>query len=339
MLRIRRPAVVVVCASVICLGLFAWLVVVKVIAADSMRNYERQSAPEFLFEQPPLTFQCADRPQPLPPGYKGPYMMFSSPNMAPYARTRAETMNLPLAEVPALTIASESSGFIRVAGADQDASALKFCAIGEGDSVAEARQFLDQVSMNRVGSLITLKAEERARTGGHGDLWAQFPRDAPLTVHTIGAVEIRDVSGPVRISAAGGRVTILHTTGIVDADGEIVDFAGASGQVMLKSFSEIDIKLTGPRFLGNLSAYGQREVRVLVPHGFQSPVEVMVDEKKDFVCRADFCSGMKQRRYGGAYIFKKYAKSEDVALDHVFFRSDHSTVVIDNWSAGPFRPR
>ena len=87
--------------------------------------------------------------------------------------------------------------------------------MGEGDSEAEARQFLDQVSMSRVGSLISLKAGERARTGGHGDLWAQVPRDAPLTVHIIGAVEVQDLSGPVRISGARGRATILHTTGTV----------------------------------------------------------------------------------------------------------------------------
>ena len=209
--------------------------------------------------------------------------------------------------------------------------------MGEGDSEAEARQFLGQVSMSRIGSMISLKAGERARTGGHGDLWAQVPRDAPLTLHMIGAVEIRELSGPVRISARG-RATILHTTGIVDADGEIVDFAGARGRVMLNSFSETDIKLTGPRFLGSLSAYGQREVRVLVPPGFESPIEVMVDSKKDLICRADFCSRMRLENHAGALVYKKLSDSSDAALDRVWFRSDHSTVVIDNWHASPFSP-
>jgi hypothetical protein len=211
--------------------------------------------------------------------------------------------------------------------------------MGEGDSEPEARQFLDGVSMNRNGSLISLNAPHPGRTGSRGDLLAHVPQDAPLTIHTIGAVELRNMSGPVRISAVGGRATILNTTGTVDAVGEVVDFAGARGHVMLTSYSEIDLKLTGPRFLGNLSANAQREVRVLVPHGFESPIEVMVDRKKDLVCRADFCSGMKEERVGGRYIFRKYAGSEEAALDHVWFRSDHSTVVIDNWSPDPLLRR
>jgi hypothetical protein len=331
MLRFRKPAIIVFCAGVVCLGLSAWLVAAKVIAANSMRNYDHQSAPEFLFERRPFPFQCTDRPQPLPPGE---HSWIGSPNLAPYARTRVETLDLPLAQVPALTIASEPTSFLRIAGASQDVWELHFCAIGEGDSEPEARQFLDQVSMNQTGSLISINAPHPGRTGNRGDLLAQVPQDAPLTIHAIGAVELRNMSGPVRISAVGGRATILNTTGTVDAEGEVVDFAGARGHVMLTSYSEIDLKLTGPRFLGNLSAYAQREVRVLVPHGFESPIEVMVDRKKDLICRADFCSQMKQESDNGAYLFK-YDGSGEAASDHVWFRSDHSTVVIDNWRPGP----
>jgi hypothetical protein len=318
------------------IGLSAWLVAAKVLAANRARDYEHEAAPEFLFEQRQMPFQCADRPQPLPPGYKGPYMTFSSPGVAPYARTRSETLDIPLVEAPSLTIASEPTSFIRISGEDRDSWDLKFCAMGEGDTEAEARQFLQRGSISRTGSLITLSGGQPGRTGVRGDLWAQVPRDAPLTVHTIGAIEVRDLNGPLRISAVGGRATILRTTGIVQAEGEIVDFAGARGRVMLNSYSEIDIKLTGPRFLGSLSAYGQREVRILVPPGFESPIEVMVDNKKDLVCRADFCSRMKLENHAGALVYKKLSDSSDAALDRVWFRSDHSTVVIDNWHASPF---
>ncbi len=334
MLRFRRPAIIFACIALVILGVFAWLAVAKVIAAKSTESYDHQATSDFLFEQRPLQFQCADRPQPLPPGV---HSWVSSSGMAPYARTRAETLNLPLTQVPALTMASDLASYIHVAGAHQDTWELQFCAIGEGDSEQEARQSLEQVSMSRTGSLISLNATQSGRTGGHGDLLARVPEDAPLTVHTVGAVELRNLSGPVRISA-GGRATVLNTTGTVDADGGIVDFAGARGHVMLNSYMEIDIKLTGPRFLGSLSAYAQREVRVLVPKGFQSPIEVMVSQKKDLVCRADFCSGMKQSRDAGSYVFKKYGGSSEAALDHVFLRSDHSTVVIDNWRLGPIHP-
>ncbi len=335
MLRLRRPAIIIVCVGVVILGGFAWLAVAKVIAANSLQSYEHQSAPEFLFEQRPFQFRCADRPQPLPPGD---HAIFSSSGLAPFARTRVETLRLPLTQVPALTITSEPMGFIHIAGADQDTWDLQLCAIGEGDSEQEARQSLQQVWMTRTGSLISLSATQPGRTGGHGDLFATVPEAAPLTLNVIGAVELRNMSGPVRVSAVGGRATFLNTTGTVDANAGIVDFAGARGRVMLNSFSEIDIKLTGPRFLGSLSAYGQREVRVLVPRGFQSPIEVMVSQKKDLVCKADFCSGMKPMRDAGSYRFIKYAGDGEAAADRVFLRSDHSTVVIDNWRLDPIHP-
>jgi len=335
MLRFRRPAIILLCVGVVCLGLSAWLVAARCPNANAMRNYERQAASEFLFEQRPFQFHCEDRPQPLPPG---PYMWFGTSNTPPYARTRIETLNIPLTKAPALTIASEPSNLIRVAGADQDFWQLQFCAMGEGDSAAEATQSLGTVSMTRTGSLISLGATRSGRNDSRGDLLAQVPRDAPLTVHTIGAIELRNLNGPLRVSAVGGRATILNTTGTVDADGEIVDFAGAHGRVHLSSYSEIDIKLTGPRFLGSLSAYAQREVRVLVPRGFESPIEVMVENKKDLVCRADFCVHMKLEKHPGALFFKKDAGSSAAALDRVWFRSDHSTVVIDNWYLGPFHP-
>jgi hypothetical protein len=248
-----------------------------------------------------------------------------------------ETLAVPLTEEPAMTFASgPMGGLFQIAGEDRDDWKLQFCAIGQGDTEEEARQFRDGVSMTRTGALITLhSAHPGGRTGGSGDLIAQVPRDAPLTVHTPGAVALRNLTGPLRITAVGGRATILNTTGTVDADGGVVDFAGFRGLVTLNSYSEIDIKLTGFRFLGHLSAYGQREVRVLVPRGFESPIEVMVDSKKDLVCRADFCSRMRQENRAGAYIFRKYADNSEATLDHVFLRSDHSTVVIDNWNGSP----
>ena len=265
--------------------------------------------------------------------------MLSVSGMAPFARTRVDKLKLPLAEVPALTIASDSSSYLHIEGGSADGWELQLCAMGEGNSEADARQYLSGVSMDRIGSLISLSAEHpRWGTGGHSDMVAQVPSEAPLTVHTMGAVEVRNMSGPVRISSANARATILNTTGTVDADGGVVDFSGGRGRVTLNSTMEIDIKLTGPRFLGGLTAYAQRNVRVLVPRGFESPIEVMVNRRKDLVCRADFCSRMKEENKAGTYTIKKYADNSEAAMDHVFFRSDHATVVIDNWPQGTFPP-
>jgi hypothetical protein len=149
-----------------------------------------------------------------------------------------------------------------------------------------------------------------------------------LTVFAIRAVEVRNMAGPVRVSATGGRATILNTTGKVDAQGAVVDFAGSEGHVMLNSVWDINIKLTAAQFHGTLAANAQRPVRVLVPRGFQSPIQAYVNRSKDFACRADFCSGFKQGREGSLYVFS-YAGNGDSSSDHVDLRSEQSTVVID----------
>lgn len=84
--------------------------------------------------------------------------------------------------------------------------------------------------------------------------------------------------------------------------------------------------------------YAQREVRGLVPHGFESSVEILVNRKKDLICRADFRSRTKQESNNGAYLFKD-DDSGEASSGHVWFRSDHLTVVIDNWSTGPLISR
>jgi hypothetical protein len=140
-------------------------------------------------------------------------------------------------------------------------------------------------------------------------------------------VEINDMAGPVRISTARSRVTILNTTGSVDAFAMIVDFAGSQGPVTLNATSDIEIKLTAAKFRGNLSANAQRQVKALFPSGFQTPIEIYVNRPKDFVCRADFCSKIKKDRVNFLYRFT-YG---DVAIgaDHIGMRSENSQVVID----------
>jgi hypothetical protein len=243
---------------------------------------------------------CADRPSPLPPGTHA--FLAVSPQ-APYARTRLDTLNLPLYEVPALTIAAEPVNWIHIAGANQDHWALQFCAKGEGNTIDEANGYLQKISMERTGSLLTLNnSDAHGLTGGQGNLLLTAPAGAPVTVDSQAAVEVHDMAGPIRVSALG-RTVILNTTGRVDALAKIVDFAGSQGSVSLNAVWDIDIKLTATKFRGNLGANAQRQVHALFPPGFETPVDVLVNRPQDFVCRADFCSKIKKDRENSLYRF------------------------------------
>lgn len=294
------------------------------VIACSSQSSKSSRFPFTILDERPFHFGCTDRPSPLPPGTHS-FVTFSP--RAPYARTRLDTLNLPLNEAPALTIAAEPVQWIQIAAANQDHWTVQFCAEGEGNSIDEANGYLRRVSMQRTGSLLTLSnTDAHGLTGGHGNLLLTAPAGAPVTVHSDAALEVHDMAGPVRVSALG-RATILNTTGRVDASAMDVDFAGSQGSVFLNASSEINFKITATNFHGTLSANAQREVRAYFPPGFQTPVEVLVNSPKDFVCHADFCSNIKKDRVNGLYRFT-YGNAEG-ASDHIGMRSWDKQVVLD----------
>jgi hypothetical protein len=294
------------------------------VIACSSQSARPLPSPSFLFDERPFQMRCADRPSPPPPGAHS--WVTVSP-LAPYARTRLDTLNLPRYEVPALTIAAESANWIQITGARQDKWTVQFCAKGEGNTVDEANSYLRKISMQRTGSLLTLNdTDPHGLTGGQGNLLLTAPADASVTVHSDAAVEVHDMAGPVRISALG-RATILNTTGRVDVSAMIVDFAGSQGSVSLNAPWDIDIELTALQFRGKLSANAQRHVNVLFPPGFQTPVDVLVNRPKDFVCRVDFCAKIKKGRVNSLYRFT-YGDAEG-SSDRLGLRSEGAQVVLD----------
>lgn len=295
-------------------------------ASDSRRKYELQAAADFLFQRRPPGSECADRTpgQRMEPGVR----LVLSPQ-APYKRTRPEILTLSRADVPALTITADPSNLVEVTGNSRSDWSLKFCAEGEGNSEGEARELLQEISMSRIGSVVSLNGAGLGQLGGsRGQLIVDAPADAPIVVHaSFAAVEVRDMSGPVRVTATHGRAKILDTSGKLDATGFVVDFAGSRGTVILSAEAEINLKLNA-RFDGTLSAWAQRSVRVLVPQASQTPFQAFVNRPKDFVCRTDFCSKIKQEKKDGLYVFT-YVGDGRTPPEQVHLRSEEATVVID----------
>ena len=83
----------------------------------SRRDYERQPAPEYLFERRPYELQCADRT----PGRhevdgRETRNVIVAGNQAPYLRTRLDELQLSRADVPALTVTVDPSNTVSVTG-------------------------------------------------------------------------------------------------------------------------------------------------------------------------------------------------------------------------------
>ena len=296
-------------------------------SAHSQRKYDLQAAPESHFERRPFGAECTDRTpgEPLQPGYR-----LVHGNQPPYRRTRLESLDLSRTEVPALTIAADGSERVEVTGDRREDWSLRYCAYGEGSSEDEALNRLQGSSLVRTGGAVFLNGPGLGlKAGAGGNLIVEAPPDAPITVHaSFEPVEVRNMTGPVRVTATRARATLLNNTGNVSAAGFVVNFAGSKGTVILSAEAEINLKLTDTSFEGALTAWAQRSVRVLIPPGFQTPFQAVVNRPQDFVCRTDFSAAVKREKKGGLYMFT-YAGDGSVPPDRVHLRSEHATVVMD----------
>jgi hypothetical protein len=299
-------------------------------AQDGLRKSYQEPAAEFLFDRQPLTFECADRLPGRREGNPGEGRLQAG-NEPPYALTRSEELHLSKSEVPALTITSDPHGWIAVGGNERGDWSIRFCSRGEGNSQAEAYQQLQDISMTHLGSMVSINNLSRSiNPYTTGSLLLAAPADAPTIIHASSApVVVRDMSGPLRVTASHARATILDTTGQVDADAFVVDFAGSQGKVTLTAEAEINLKMTATKFDGTILAWAQRPVRMLVPVGFLTPFQAMVNRPHDFVCRADLCSKVKAEKTNGLYVFT-YAGDGSANPERVHLRSEQATVVIDN---------
>jgi len=300
-------------------------------AAKAPLKSDSQRVPDFLFERRPFTFDCVDRsPEQSVRNEGNAGFIVSTRNQAPYLLTRSEELSLSSSEAPALTITADSSNMISVTGSDRRDWFMRYCARAEGNTGAEAREGLRQVSLAHLGSLVQIN-----RAGpDDGHTMSSFLVEAPAKAQTIihasfSSVEVRDMNSPVRVTASHARARILDTTGQVDVNAFVIDFAGSRGKVALSAEAEINLKLTASRFEGTILAWAQRPVRVLVPEGFITPFQAMVNRPQDFICRADFCSKVKQERKNGLYVLT-YTGDGGAAPENVHLRSEQATVVIDN---------
>jgi hypothetical protein len=106
----------------------------------------------------------------------------------------------------------------------------------------------------------------------------------------------------VRVATVSARAQILNTTGQVDAEADMIDFAASRGRVTLSARSHIQLAMT-TKFDGTLDAWARHYILMLVPAGFQTPFKAIVNRAEDFDCRADLCSKVQLRKEGPLFVF------------------------------------
>jgi len=237
-------------------------------------------------------------------------------------------MDFYRAELPAFTMRLGPSMF-EVSGNTSDNYSLQLCAEAGAASESDAEALLKEIKLAHDEQILSLSmpkfVQERPSTAF---VQVQAPRETPITVNgDYAAMRVIGVDAPVHLSTTHARITLLDTTGDVDARAEsgIIDFSGDRGHVRLYADWEINLNFTAQHFDGSLDAKAAQPIRVLLPSGFATAFEVIVQRKSDFACRADICDHVAFHNRDGKSVFT--FGSGDPALH---FTSLGGPVVVDS---------
>jgi hypothetical protein len=287
---------------------------------SSQREAELQPASSFIFRWSPVRTDC----DPIPT--KGFYV--KAVRNTPVNLQRLDQLHFSSDDAPELRVTAESA-LIEIDGSSSDTYSVQLCASAGAATEADAKSTLDAIKLSRDGDMLTVVSPSgNATRRSMAHVRVRAPADHPVNITgTYTAMAVHGIHAPVKLSTTHARISVLDSSADVDANaGEfgIVDFSGYRGNVRLTSATDINVQLTRPTFEGRLHATADRPLRVLLPSGFASPFEAVVNRRDEFVCRADLCSRITSVRKDGRFVFK-YGDGDAV----LSFVSTHGPVVLD----------
>ena len=292
-------------------------------SASPRQKYGLEPAAPFLFARDHTPTPCERQNQ------TGAWLVALDSNRPAHNVLRTDHLAISRAELPVFSMRLGPS-LLEVIGEPVDSYSVQVCAEAGAATESDARSLLNEVKLTRDDKMISLSmpkfVQERP---SNAFVQVQAPREAPITINCdYAAMRVIGMKALVHLSTTHARITLLDTTGDVDAKAAefgVIDFSGDRGNVRLDSASEINLNFTGQKFNGSLDAKAAHPVRVLLPPGFASAFEAIVRHKTDFVCRADLCDHVSSNRRDGRFVFT--FGSGDPALH---FISQGGLVVIDS---------
>ena len=318
---------------------FRWPVAVISIAtllgcsASPHRKYRLEPAAQFLFERSHIPTPCELSQSPK----NGPRLMIRASNAPAYNLQRLDRMAFSRADLPVFTMRLVGSS-MEVSGNTSDNYSVQLCAEAGAASESDAESLLQEIKLTRDDRMLSLSMPKVVHEWPPtAFVQVQAPRETPITVNgDYASMRVIGMNAPVHLLTTHARITLLDTTGDVDARAEsgIIDFSGDRGHVRLDADWEINLNFTAQHFDGSLDAKASETrsadftappIRVLLPSGFASAFEVIVRRKSDFACRADICDHVAFHRRDGESVFT--VGSGDPALH---FTSLGGPVVVDS---------
>lgn len=203
------------------------------------------------------------------------------------------TRTIPQNPNSPLKIQAPVNGGVYVQGWDRSEYSVKACLGAVGDSAADAKAILDQLSLSVRDGQLTVTGPNRQQWVGY--LLLQAPNGAtldlsatngPIRLNSITAsVEARTTNGPISFSDVAGQVKAHALNGPINVSGN-------KGSFQLEAQNgPIDVDLEGGVWeSGELEARTQNgPLSLSVPEGYQSSVRVEASRHSPVECRAVQC--------------------------------------------------
>jgi hypothetical protein len=207
----------------------------------------------------------------------------------------AESFILRKGDAPLLEVDGADRGQIRVRGWDRQEYSVEACKVAVADDRAGADRLLNGISVSRGAGRFSSSGP-----GGDAGEWlvvfiVHAPKDSSLDLETKnGPIDVRDLSGTLKVRAVNGRVSISNSTGNLEAhtaNGPIA-LSGGGGDVHLNARNgPIAVKLSGAAWNG-----AQLEARTIngplavsLPNTFRSGVRLETSGHAPISCRAEAC--------------------------------------------------
>ena len=204
-----------------------------------------------------------------------------------------QARTIPQNSTSSLRIQAPNRGGVYVEGWDRNEYSIKACLGAAGDSAADAKSLLDQVSLSVRDGQVTVTGPDRetwigfllvqAPNGANLDLSAT---NGPISLNAITAtVDARTTNGPISFSDVSGQIKARAQNGPIGVSGN-------KGNFHLETQNgPIDVDLEGSMWeSGELEASAQNGPLTLsLPEGYQSSVRVEASRHSPVECRAIQC--------------------------------------------------
>lgn len=204
-----------------------------------------------------------------------------------------QVKTIPQNSISSLRVQAPTNGGVYVEGWNRSEYSIRACMGAVGDSAADAKALLDQLSLSVRDGQVTVTGPDGGQWIGY--LLVQAPNGAsldlsahngPIGVNSITAtIEARSVNGPISFSDVAGQVRARAQNGPIGV-------SGSKGNFHVETQNgPIGVDLEGNQWeSGELEATAQNgPLSLSLPEGYQSSVRVEASRHSPVECRAIQC--------------------------------------------------